>query len=241
MPVRLPTEWLALRVARLRETRAVLTLSLLLGLFLALSLLANSPQLLEVDRALTRGLQQQRSHGLDVVARVFTFLGNTGTLAAVSLIGALALRLAARPWAALLCAATLLSVPLNMVLKDLVERPRPGSHLVSVLLPAVGLSFPSGHAMGSALVYGFLALMAWVHIRKRPRRLFWTALPIVVALGVSLSRVYLGVHWFSDVLGGWTAGLFLLLLLAETYRVVATAELVPDRTQHPLASSHSCR
>jgi undecaprenyl-diphosphatase len=107
---------------------------------------------------------------------------------------------------------------LDLALKEVVDRPRPAGDGIQVIVPATGLSFPSGHALSSCLVYGFLALMAWTHIRRCGVRRLVTAILALLPVGIGLSRVYLGVHWFSDVIGGWAAGLFCLLLLAEADR-----------------------
>jgi undecaprenyl-diphosphatase len=218
-------------LARIRENRAIVFLAMLSVAFLTLSLAARSPELLHLDRAVTQALQRGRTAWLDQAAVGCTFLGNGATLVGAGLIAAFLLLASGRPWAALLCAATLLGLPLNMWIKELVGRVRPDETLVSVVLPAVGLSFPSGHAMVSVLFYGYLALMAWIHIRHARWRRTWTFGFALIALCVSLSRVYLGVHWLSDVVGGWTAGLLLLLLLAEIYKVAAPRELAPAETQ----------
>jgi undecaprenyl-diphosphatase len=216
------------RVAQIRENRAITTLAVLSAVFLLLSLIAHSPGLLHVDREITQEIQSGRSRRLDQVAQGFTFLGNTITLIVIGSLGAALLLAARRPWAALLCAVTLLGVPLNMLLKEWVGRPRPEEGIVAVLLPTVGLSFPSGHAMASVMLYGFLSLMAWIHVRNRTPRLIGTALFAALAFCISVSRIYLGAHWFSDVVGGWTAGLFFLLLLLELYKLVGTRELGRD-------------
>jgi undecaprenyl-diphosphatase len=227
------------RLARLRENKAIPFLLIAGTVFLALSLAAHSPGVLSADRAITRALQGM---GNDLVARLasaFTFLGNTVTLIVVGAFAVATFALFRKPWAALLTAASLLSLPLNIVLKELVGRPRPTGDLVDVILPAVGLSFPSGHAMASVSFFGFLALMAWIHLPRRKRRTFFVSAFVLVAVCVSLSRVYVGAHWLSDVLGGWTAGSFFLLLLAELYKVAATAELKPTHLTNAHAPARS--
>jgi undecaprenyl-diphosphatase len=90
-------------------------------------------------------------------------------------------------------------------LKLVVGRPRP--QLWPRLVEATGYSFPSGHALGSAALYGFLA---HVLARRWPRhRLALYAGGILTALYVGGGRLYLGVHWPSDVLAGWTLGALL--------------------------------
>jgi membrane-associated phospholipid phosphatase len=88
------------------------------------------------------------------------------------------------------------------VLKPLVMRPRPG--LWPSLVVQGGSSFPSGHAIASAAFY---PLLAWVLTRRRPR-LLPAALAFAVAMVVfvGLGRLYLGLHWPTDVLAGWCIG-----------------------------------
>jgi len=216
------------RLAWIRENRAIPFIAGLTVVFLALSLAIHSPALLEVDRAITRSIQSVRSPLLDRVAIAFTFLGNTWTLIAFGACCLTVFAWYAKPRTGLICASTLLALPLNVWIKSVADRPRPSGDLVDVVIPAIGLSYPSGHAMASVALFGFLSLLSWVHIQRRPVR---TALATAFALftvGISLSRVYLGAHWISDVVGGSTAGLILIFLFAEIYKYAAAAELAPQ-------------
>lgn len=107
---------------------------------------------------------------------------------------------------------------LTPLLKILYDRPRPdlwehrGQYAWS--------SFPSGHAMIGVAVYATIALLAW-----RERGLRWPAVVLAVLLGVSLfSRVYLGVHWPTDVLGGVAVGVVWLLFTLVAFRPRQRAE-----------------
>jgi len=228
-------------LARLRQARAVLFLGLLFGLFLALSLGVRSPALLPLDQRITHWAQSARSPELDFLMEGLTFLGNGGTLVFLGAAAALWFWRGGHRWGALLCLTTLLGMPLNMLLKEVVHRPRPSADAVSVVLPAIGLSFPSGHTMASTMFYGFLALMAWYHLRERPRRVLWASLFAGIALLISLSRIYLGAHWFSDVVGGWTAGLFFLLILAEVHKLVASREVTAGAALPPVRQAETGR
>ncbi|TGE16802.1 phosphatase PAP2 family protein [Hymenobacter elongatus] len=101
------------------------------------------------------------------------------------------------------------SITLNLVLKNTYQRPRPLLPLVS----ASGLSFPSGHAMISASFYGLLIYLLLTHLRRQ-KVLRWLLIVALLALIflIGLTRVYLRVHYASDVLAGFTAGLVWLLI-----------------------------
>lgn len=99
---------------------------------------------------------------------------------------------------------------LGPVLKAVVERPRPAlsDHVVFVH----SWSYPSGHSLNSMVVLGLLTVLA---VRARPgglRRTLLTALGAVLVVVVGFSRVYLGVHWPSDVLAGWLIGVLWIIV-----------------------------
>lgn len=222
------TRRLFVALAYLRENRAIHFLILLLVLFLILTLaVLHLPALSRLDRQISRSFQQGHTETLVTAARGLSRSGDMRTLVLLGIGAILFLIWRARPRAALLCALSLVGHPLNLLLKAPVDRARPDDTVVSVFLPAIGSSFPSGHAMAAVMFYGFLGLMAWVHLRRRRTRLLLTLLAGFLAVGIGLSRVYVGGHWLSDVIGGWTAGLFFLLLLAEIYKHIGARELAP--------------
>jgi undecaprenyl-diphosphatase len=94
---------------------------------------------------------------------------------------------------------------LNVLLKELFHRARPGADFVYLLPSLSSLSFPSGHTMGTTSVVGSLVVI--LHVVKAPRwvRLASILLGSAAIVGVGLSRVYLGAHYPSDVLGGFLA------------------------------------
>lgn len=93
---------------------------------------------------------------------------------------------------------------LNTGLKMIAHRPRPD--VVPALTPVTSSSFPSGHSMVSAIVYLTLALLITRGEPRRSARIWVIALAGLIAVAVGISRVYLGVHFPTDVVAGWCAG-----------------------------------
>lgn len=109
----------------------------------------------------------------------------------------------------LLINGVILAGPLNTVVKHLINRPRPTlPHMVAVH----SSSFPSGHSMSIMLVAGSLILLANRILRTSTQELIVDALLIIIILGIGISRIYVGVHFASDVLGGWALGAVTLLI-----------------------------
>lgn len=141
-------------------------------------------------------------------ARFATTLGSWAVLLPLSIAGALWLFWTRRRQRALLLLVTTLGGRLVIsLMKDAVDRPRPilSEHLVAVQ----SASFPSGHAGNSMIVLLALALLL-----PGRHRMAWAAAALCLTALIGLSRVVLGVHWPSDVIGGWTFGLAWTLTLA---------------------------
>jgi membrane-associated phospholipid phosphatase len=101
------------------------------------------------------------------------------------------------------------SISLNLILKYLFNRPRP---LVPHLVESYGLSFPSGHAMISASFYGLLIYLVWKNVEVPAWRFLLVFLLSLLIVFIGFSRVYLHVHYATDVLAGLAAGLGWVIL-----------------------------
>ncbi|MBI3353701.1 MAG: bifunctional DedA family/phosphatase PAP2 family protein [Nitrospirae bacterium] len=88
------------------------------------------------------------------------------------------------------------------LLKLFFHRPRPAQQLVT----AHGYSFPSGHAFSAVIAYGFLIYMTWRLIKSETLRFIIFFISILLIIFIGISRIYLNVHWLTDVLGGYAAG-----------------------------------
>ena len=126
-----------------------------------------------------------------------------------------------RRWrAVVLLVAVALVRALNNTVKGWIDSPRPTPELVRVTEDAHGLGFPSGHAMGSALLFGALAFLAWREMAPGRARLVAVGACLAVIPLVGFGRVWTGAHWPSDVVGGYLLGAALLLSLLGLLRLV---------------------
>jgi membrane-associated phospholipid phosphatase len=215
------TQVAAWRLDREGSRVTELLLALLAASVLAFSQLAdavaNEGPIVSFDSTAAAWLHAHEFGVATTVLGAVTKLGGAQVLLVVTLVAALVLLLARRPaYAALMGAALAGGEGLNWALKAAFERPRPW--FADPLASAGGFSFPSGHAMVSLTVYGALAFVvaASVGSRRARLRVFASAAALVLAIG--FSRVYLGVHYVSDVLAAYSAGLAWLMLCALALR-----------------------
>ena len=112
---------------------------------------------------------------------------------------------------------------ISATIKRSMQRPRPTPELVRVIAaPLGGTSFPSGHVLIYAGVYGFLAFLVETLVRPARLRRIATSLLVGLVALVGPSRIYLGHHWFTDVVASYLVGTSYLLGLAALYRRVKT-------------------
>ncbi len=143
--------------------------------------------------------------GFEDAVRDVTALGSAPVLviAMLAIVGFLTLAKSHR-LALFTLAASLGGLLLSSGLKYLIDRPRP--ELVPPDVFTMTSSFPSGHSMMSAVIYLTLAALVARLMEKRRLKLYALGVAVALTLMIGMSRVYLGVHWPSDVLAGWSAG-----------------------------------
>lgn len=169
------------------------------------------------DVAVSQGLVPWRSGPLTALFMAFTFLCNTDTLFVVGFIALVwsALARSGRRDVACVILTLLLVMGVNTALKDYFARVRPD--LATAVVHETSYSFPSGHAMVSLCLFGFLAYLAVIRLEGWRRRAA-VAGAVACILMVGMSRVYLGAHYPCDVLGGYLAGVPCLTVGILTYR-----------------------
>lgn len=155
-----------------------------------------------LDEAIVSWVDSWRTPCLTSLMRKATFFGSTAWL-----VGSLSLIVVAalvwgrsRRWAAF-AVGCMVGGYISTIVKALVDRQRPA---FDQLIDLSSAAFPSGHALTAAIAFVAIAFFL-VHAAKLPRRLVWTAAGMSVGV-VGFTRVYLGVHWPTDVIGGWLLG-----------------------------------
>jgi undecaprenyl-diphosphatase len=155
------------------------------------------------------------SPALDAVMNGLTTLGSSLVVVPICVIVGVLL-IARRRYGSLLFVAVALSgsLVIDFVMKLIFQRPRPKLDYAAVL---PDYSFPSGHSMNGVAFYVALALVAWAIFGRRVG-IAATIVAALVAIGIGISRIYLGYHYLTDVVGGWLAGIAWLIIVGTAFR-----------------------
>lgn len=206
---------------------------------IAESLHEESPALHAIDAQTHAWARFTRTPGATLFFTTLTLIGTPVGIGILVLIVSVLLAFRNRyRWAAYLIVTTTLGGLLNLQLKSYFARARP--ELAEALRSAHGYSFPSGHAMGSAVCFGALAYLALRTIPRWRHRAAAIAFAGTMILAISASRIYLGVHWISDVGAGICAGLIWVIAATvayETMRRIRTVRSLRARRDAQTASS----
>lgn len=198
-----------------------LVLALGFGITMFLSLAAADGGTMPGDTLISREIQAVDATGAGALVSFFNSTFDAPVLIAITTALALILGVIGRYAQMVLLAATILGQLTNAALKLLIGRPRPEDGLVQVTEQANGLSFPSGHTMGTVVFCGIIVYLSFQLIRHRQLRILVQVLAVAQMFAVGFSRVYTGAHWPSDVLGGFLWGAWFVLLLIVLYRKYA--------------------
>lgn len=187
------------------------------------------------DQAVLDWMVDHRTDAWTAVMKAVTTLGNTVTLTVI-VVAVSAVLAGLRQWrlAALVGFGSLAAGAVMVGLKNLFERERPP--LPDRLLELSTYSFPSGHAMSSTVVYGLIAVAmyqcsGWV----RAHRWVLAAAPLLVG-AIGITRIYLGVHWMTDVLAGWAFGAIYVAVLSWLVLRKVPAEPPGSRAAPPASA-----
>jgi membrane-associated phospholipid phosphatase len=229
--------FLANRTARFRY-RDYLPVFVLLAAGLAITMFAGdafldlaelvqsqSPRLQEIDKQAHHWASTQRRSGPTLFFTTMTIIGTPVGLAIIAvIISALLVARGRWRWALYVMLTGSLGGLLNLQLKAYFARARP--ELSEALRDAHGYSFPSGHAMGSTIVFGTLAYVAFRVLKRWRTRAAAISAAATIVAAIATSRVYLGVHWISDIAAGVAAGLIWLTTATIAYEAIRRIRLI---------------
>ena len=198
----------------LPRRRLLIALAVLMVALAAAAATAGGQALLTWDDPIQRAVEARRTAGFDEFFLTISRLGSTMVVLGLGAVAALVTWRRCPAVALAVVAATLSRPLLEFTLKATVTRDRPDFER---LVNGTGYSFPSGHVMAAVALWGLLPVIVGLYTR---RKLFWWASVVIAGsliVGIAASRVYLGVHWFSDVTAGLVVGTFFLLGIEHVF------------------------
>lgn len=188
--------------------------------FLVLTFFAKADPYFSFDLRISTSVQQFHPSWFDLLMKFITQLGNQALGGAVLLLAISTLVVVCKyKEAFLLIVSSVGAVQLSEFFKMIVSRPRPDPMLISQFEQFTRYdSYPSGHVMFEVSFYGFLLFLVYRQLKKNTwyRRMLLVTFFLPIAL-IGLSRIYLGAHWFSDVVGGYLLASIWLYLVIHCY------------------------
>lgn len=231
---------LAQPLARLTDNVSTERLIVMGALLLAipLSVMTAGNSILQPDVMVTSGVQDVRWPGVSVIVEMMNWLGSGGPLVFVGLFIAYTLAGFRRFGdAVFVMLAVVISQTANALLKNVFVSPRPPDEFVTASQQSGGFGFPSGHTMSALVVVGCLAYVLMRTSERRWVRLTVPALSVLVVLSMGFSRIYVGAHWPSDVLGAYLWGSLFTVGMVAGYRRWQELSVVPPHTPRRLRVS----
>lgn len=191
-----------------------------LAAFLIITYFVMTGRELAFDTVIREAFYSARSEGLNSVVTVLTHIGDTRSIVILCLI-LLILPQTRKAYGLPVSMGAIAASSLNHFLKSIFQRPRPDVSLH--LIDQGGWSFPSGHSITSMVVFGLLIWLVRRNVKNKKAANVLTVLLAIPWLGIGLSRIYVGVHYPTDVLGGWCLGLVILMLMIFVAEKLAEA------------------
>ena len=206
------------RVRRYRAVLFRLALIIVAGSFAVLTLLVKTMPSFTIDLQITRAIQMVNFPPFAWLMSLISWPGFGPQSVIITVLVIVLIYAFGLHWETVMSlVAAIFSTLINVLVKDLIQRPRPTSALVNVFATLNSYSFPSGHVMFYLGFFGFIAFLAFSLLKPSIKRtLILVFIGILVVL-VGPSRIYLGEHWASDVLGSYLLGSLTLAATIQIY------------------------
>ena len=189
-----------------------------LAVFFVLWIMVEMDHASLIDDPVRNAVISMRSGWLTPIVKVITYMGNWQTITVICLI-LLAFRKTRITYGVPLSIGALFVSLANKGIKAVVMRPRPDQAMF--LIEQGGWSFPSGHAITSMFFFGMLIWLVRRNITDRRLANTLTVLFAIPMVFIGISRVYLGVHYPTDVLAGWSLGILVIVITAEIIKKIS--------------------
>jgi undecaprenyl-diphosphatase len=171
-----------------------------------------------IDREFSEEVQEHKNLFLDAMMKLVSWFGYFPGSVIIVLISAFVFFIFKYRKEALFVLLTSASGLLSSLVKILVNRPRPTEPLVRIVQKANQQSFPSGHVLFYIVFFGFLTVLMYdLNTVPKSARISVSAFSMLLIFAIPFSRIYLGAHWFTDVLGGFLLGVLYLYALCFFY------------------------
>ena len=205
--------------------KIALVFVIMLAFAILLSYAAAKFPVLPLDLKTYEELKEQANPLFDILMKWVSDLGEVAIAMALTAIAMVTFAVKRHWIEAVFMLATTSSVLLAFVLKELIHRTRPfpldqnatGINATGIIQSINEYSYPSGHVLFFVVFFGFFAYLAWIHFAGRTRAIVIAICGALILL-IGPSRVFLGAHWASDVLGSYIIGTIWLFLLILAYQ-----------------------
>ncbi len=186
--------------------------------FLIWTFLVSSGYTVSFDKVIYEGIIKFRCDFLDSFFKFITVFGNINT---IFFIACLFLIIKRNKDALLLSVISVICPTVMYIIKSIIKRQRP---TILQLIDQGGYSFPSGHAMIAVCVYGYFIYYFYRHVKNKCLRNFVCTFLVIFILLIGISRIYLGVHYPSDILGGYLISSIILIIIIDSFKIINSKE-----------------
>lgn len=188
--------------------------------FCLLSFLAKYNSYLFFDPLITNLVQQINIYGFDTLMRFLSLIGNPPiSFFLTSVIIILLFLIGKKKDGITILSSVAGIILLSLFLKIAISRPRPDPLLIQLRIPfEETMSFPSGHVLFYIGLFGILLFLSFTQLKSTLLRYFLSCICLSLIILIGFSRIYLGVHWFSDVLASYFIGFVWIFVVVSIYR-----------------------
>lgn len=185
-----------------------IVLVILSSIFIALTILVKMNLTNGFDKVIYDFIISYKNDGITNVFKIITDLGDTIAIISILILSLILFKNKIYP--KIMTANICCIVAINQILKHIIRRPRPE---ILRLVEESGFSYPSGHSMASFGFYGFIIYMIYISNLNKKIKIFLISVFSLLILLIGISRIYLGVHYASDVVGGFIMSFICLMLV----------------------------